>query len=385
MYDYIFAGGGCAGLSLLYRINQNPALENKKILIIDQQNAKTNDRTWCAWLKEPTPFDAIACKTWNYIRFQTHQLNARLSIAPYRYQMIRGIDFYNFVQNSLKQNPNIVWLDAKITQITNSNKGAKVEANGQIYEAQWVFDSLPPRLQTDNPKYHYWYQHFKGWFVKTKQPVFEADTATFMDFRIEQKGEARFVYTLPTSSTEALVEFTVFGGKVLPQEEYETALDDYFTQKLWLQSQDYEIVDTEFGIIPMTSQPLHSHSGGFVIKIGTAGGQTRASTGFTFANIQRHSKALYEAIATTGQPILPKKFDKTWYYDSILLNVMAHKRMEARDVFEVMFKNHEPARVLAFLDGETSFIEELKIMASVPMLPFVKGGVSILAKQWKIS
>lgn len=40
-YDYIIAGSGCAGLSLLYRILKEPTLQHKSILVIDKDSKKT--------------------------------------------------------------------------------------------------------------------------------------------------------------------------------------------------------------------------------------------------------------------------------------------------------------------------------------------------------
>ena len=47
LYDYIIAGAGGAGLSLLHYLLDSPILSNKQILVIDQSLNKTNDRTWC--------------------------------------------------------------------------------------------------------------------------------------------------------------------------------------------------------------------------------------------------------------------------------------------------------------------------------------------------
>jgi len=51
VYDYIIAGGGCAGLSLVMRMLKEPQLSTKKILIIDKDSKQLNDRTWCYWEK----------------------------------------------------------------------------------------------------------------------------------------------------------------------------------------------------------------------------------------------------------------------------------------------------------------------------------------------
>ena len=63
-----------------------------------------------------------------------------------------------------------------------------------------------------------------------------------MDFSIEQKGNTRFMYVLPTSTTEALLEYTLFSADLLPKEEYETEIQNYI-QKLGIT--DYEIIAKE--------------------------------------------------------------------------------------------------------------------------------------------
>ena len=63
-YDYIIAGSGCAGLSLVFYMNQT-ALQNKSILIIDKAPKTKNDRTWCFWIDKPIVFDEIVFKEWS--------------------------------------------------------------------------------------------------------------------------------------------------------------------------------------------------------------------------------------------------------------------------------------------------------------------------------
>ena len=50
-YDYIVTGGGCAGLSFILHLLQAPSLANKTILLIEKEQNRTNDRTWCYWEK----------------------------------------------------------------------------------------------------------------------------------------------------------------------------------------------------------------------------------------------------------------------------------------------------------------------------------------------
>ena len=64
VYDYIIAGGGCAGLSLVMRMLKESQLSTKKILIIDKDSKQLNDRTWCYWEKGEGFFDEIVYRKW---------------------------------------------------------------------------------------------------------------------------------------------------------------------------------------------------------------------------------------------------------------------------------------------------------------------------------
>ena len=71
----------------------------------------------------------------------------------------------------------------------------------------------------------YWLlQHFKGWYIETKQACFQPDSATLMDFRAEQNRGTAFFYVLPFSATKALVEYTLFSPNLLAENEYDEAL-----------------------------------------------------------------------------------------------------------------------------------------------------------------
>ena len=90
------------------------------------------------------------------------------------------------------------------------------------------------------------------------------------------------MYVLPFSKTQALVEYTLFSAELLKDEEYEAAIKDYLLQ---LGVKDYKITEKEQGSIPMTAYPFWKHNSSNILHIGTSGGWTKASTGFTFKNL----------------------------------------------------------------------------------------------------
>src|SRR3712207_9285871 len=65
-----------------------------------------------------------------------------------------------------------------------------------------------------------------------------------------------------------------------------------------------EIAEVEDGAIPMTDAVHARRVGRRVLRLGTAGGATRASTGYTFAAMQRQAAAV-AADLLVGRPPRP--------------------------------------------------------------------------------
>ena len=364
-YDYIITGAGCAGLSLLMRLLQEPNLNKKNILVIDQSHKKENDRTWCFWEKENDLFQGIVEHNWSRVNFYSNTFSAELDLHPYQYKMIKGIDFYNYVFEFAQQFSNVVFRFEKVIAIKTENDKAIVVLELEHLTADYIFNSIlfdKPLLKKHE---YYLLQHFKGWVIETEQPCFDPSMATFMDFRVSQQYGTTFMYVMPTSTTKALVEYTLFTEKILQQAEYEIALKEYISTTLHINN--YTIEQEEFGIIPMTNYqfPLQN---GRMINIGIAGGQAKGSSGYAFKFIQKRTKELVELLVNNQPPVVKKSLlnKKFHLYDSVLLHVLHHKKMEGSEIFAQIFKKNKPETVLNFLDNESSLADDLKIMGSVP-------------------
>lgn len=379
-YDYIIAGGGAAGLSLLYHILQSP-LRNKTVLVIDKTRKDQNDRTWCFWEKGKNPFENIVYHQWQQVDFHSVNFSKTLDLTPYAYKMIRGIDFYEYVYSQASQSESVHFLQTDIEAIEDMENGARVRTETGNFEADWVFSSIRASDEkTQANGHHYLLQHFKGWVIKTPTPFFNPAQATLMDFRIAQNGDCRFMYVLPTDECTALVEYTLFSAELLSEETYDQALMDYLRN--FYQLDDYEIEHEEFGIIPMTDMPYPAAGGKYIVNIGTAGGITKPSTGYTFTRIQQDSQEIVNKLSKGESP---HRHHSRWQqrfklYDSTLLNVMVRKLHPSSDVFTHLFRNNPPQRVFRFLDEQTNFWEEIQVANSVPKLPFIRGLTHALVK-----
>ena len=370
-FDYIIIGAGAAGLMLADAMIADDFFSGKSILLLDKDIKQINDRTWCFWEKGEGQFEDIIHKKWNHIHFAGKQFSKRYNIDPYTYKMVRGIDFYNSILQRIEAHPGIDFRQAQISDVIDTGDSVYVTTSEENYTGKKVFNSIfNYGMATHQNKYPVLQQHFVGWFIKTKKPVFDVDQATYMDFSIAQKGNTRFMYVLPTSENEALVEYTLFSEHLLPKEEYEAAIKDYLDNALGCS--DYEIVETEMGSIPMTAYDFQEHHTPNIRYIGTAGGWAKPSTGYTFRSTAKKTPKLIAHIKT-GKPLDTLSYKtKFWYYDLLFLDVLHQDNASGYNIFETLFKNRKPRQVFKFLDEETSFLEDVGTMFGSPIIPFTK-------------
>ena len=389
-FDVVIAGAGLAGLTLAMEMAERPFFRHHKILLIDREEKVKNDRTWCFWAKDEEPIPPVIHKTWDNCRFFSHSDEIPMHIAPYRYHMVRGIDFYRHAAERISEHPGIQRLVAPITSIETST-GVVHTAQGS-FQGNYVFNSaltslplLPPadarfpepplsRIaeMPKDPHYTWMLQHFKGWVIETPEPTFDTNTATFMDYRLEQKGETRFMYVLPLSSRRALLEFTVFSNALCPADEYDREIKGYIHNHLDIK--EYTVAETEFGVIPMTDFPAKPLIDGRVISIGTVGGFVKPSSGYAFKRTQRKMRAFVDAWEKTGAPdpdlfSSPKSFRML---DSIMLRVLRENLVPGDVLFSQLFRKLDAPHVFRFLDEDTTFAETLRLVMAPPTLPFTK-------------
>ncbi|RZK25741.1 MAG: lycopene cyclase [Flavobacterium sp.] len=379
-YDMIICGAGLAGLSLAYRAFSSGVWKDQKVLIIDKSKKNTNDRTWSFWEKSAGVFESLVYHQWNQLIFYTYnhqQIN--LNHLPYVYKTIRGLDFYNFTVSFLRTIKNVEWLEESVTSVDAVADYCVVKTATATYECTFAFNTLfkKPLLKEGE---QYFLQHFKGITIRTSSEKFNSNQAFLMDFRTSQVNGTTFFYTLPMSENEVFVEYTLFSKRLLDEEVYDSELKTYIHNVLKLSV--YEIIDSEFGVIPMTDYKFDRRSGN-IMNIGTAGGDTRGSTGYTFTNVQKTITKILQSFKNNGNPFFKAEAIgfKEKLYDSTLLNVLAEGKYQGHQLFSDLFKNTDAKTVFSFLDGESTILEELSVMKSLKTWPFLKSFTKVLTKR----
>ena len=399
-YDYIIAGAGGAGLSLLHYLMEAPSLSSKSILVIDKSFQKTNDRTWCFWEKNISAFENLVKNRWDTISIHAEGFDKELPTAPFSYKMIQGIDFYNAVLSKAKTKTNIHFQEAIILDIiaidpANPSKGAKVEWEGSAAIGQYIFSSLLPfqmnQLATaavysnslqagtsSNNKAPFLWQHFKGRVVQFDAPVFNKSIAKLMDFNVPQQGATAFMYQLPLNEREALVEYTIFSENVLAISQYDEVLDAYLATAF--PGSTYITKHDEIGAIPMTQIELASTQAP-IYTIGALGAAIKASTGYAFQFIQEQCKNIATQLEH-GLPLQTKVHNtRHQFYDAVLLHVLFYHKMEGAEIFKRIFAKNEAATVFKFLSNTSTIMEDIKIMRSLPTSIFLPAAIKVLLRR----
>ena len=348
-FDYIIIGGGCAGLSLAYELEVHEKLKDKTLAIIEPRQEYKKDKTWSFWKVVPHNFDDCVKKNWENFSINIPGKTNYLECKNYPYQSIDSGLFYQKINNRLKENKNISFFK-DITEINTRNS--------------FIFNSVP---EIKKNHLNLW-QHFCGVEIETKNNFFDEEIFNLMDFDCEQRESVHFFYTLPYSKNKALIETTWLSRmNDNSQKDYDNQIKEYIEKHLKIKS--YEIYYKEEGAIPLFYPSNKNEKN--KINIGTAGGMTRLSTGYTFLNIQEHSKYIRENIkniSNTQRFEINKKYQ---FLDEIFLRVLSEHPDKMSDIFFNMFKT-SPRSVIKFLSNKSNFFEDLSIILRMPKLTFIK-------------
>lgn len=380
--DVAVLGAGGAGLTVLHALAHRDLTGGLPgpldVLVVDpvpDDDVATRHRTWCFWAAgEPTVAPAVHA-SWRHVRVADATRDLVLDLDPFRYHLVRSADLAALVADEVARAPRlrVQRVSAIADEVASCADHAHVRAGGRDVEASLVLDSRPARPVRRGGVW--WWQHFRGWTLPPGAlPEGPVPVAGLMDFRTTQPAAGlSFGYLLPLPDGSALAEYTEFSPTLLDDAGYDTALRGY----LDLLGVDHDVVPdhVETGVIPMTDGTFARRAGNRVLRIGTAGGATRGSTGYTFSAMLRDGAAVADlvaagALARRGPLRLPPSYPaRHRWMDAVQLQALDAGRIDGPDFFTDLFARRPPEEVLRFLDGSTTAAEDLGIMSASPTLP----------------
>ena len=371
-FDYIIIGAGAAGLHLAMAMYADNFFNDKRIAIFDKSLKDENDKTYCFWEKTYGKWDDCVSKTWKHAYFKDSKKIQSLNLRPYLYKKINALDFYNFCKSSLvKKNASFFFFTEEVTSILEDHKRVTITTNTEEYTCEHAFDSrLEVSLEDIKENSTYINQSFKGWQIKTQKHVFAPERITMMDYNLLWKKSTSFMYILPQSKTEALLEYTLFAPFTISDTDFDKQLKKYIDT--FYPDTEYTITAIEKGSIPMTNYDFKKHNSQKIIKIGTAGGWVKASTGYSFKFAEKNSSAIINQLKKEQQPTGYKSPWRFKLYDKLLLKILAYDNTIGPEMFAEMYENTEPELLFKFMDEETSLLEEIEFIKALTPWPFIK-------------
>ncbi len=360
-------------MTLLWNL-LNSSLRKKNILLIDRSLDPKNDKTWCFWADENVPYGDLIYHSWENLEVKAKGNRYVQSLSDYGYHCIRSVDHFSYIRDMAKSVNTVTMLEADIIGFTTSGERAKVDTSVGIFEADWIFQSAikPPSLDRAVSDIRL-KQHFLGWEIETPSPLFDPNKVTLMDFDVPQKNGVTFLYELPFQPNKSLIEYTLFSDKLLDEEEYTKGLELYIADKYSLKPGDFTIHRHEKGVIPMEDTRYPGWYTQRVMNIGTVGGLTKPTTGYTFTRIHHHSKQIIEALEQGNTPPVSNGSDYRFrVYDIMLLYLLQHHHETSIEIFNRLFQKNRFDRILQFLEEKTHIGQELGIFSTLPYTPFFK-------------
>jgi lycopene beta-cyclase len=387
-YNYTIVGAGASGLWLANALLEQGLLEFNTLCIVESDSHKANDRTWCYWATEPiSPVETVS-KAWRSILQLNISSNAN-SLTPYSYYHVRSADFYSQLKSKLSECPAIYWHDEEVIEVNDLTAQVEVRTTKETWQSDLIFLSALPPSSSNQADYKlaqeryfkkplstksdlFLWQSFVGWRVETERDVFDESSMSMMDFNVAQGNYTQFMYELPYSSTEALVEMTRFGEKKLSIPEAEEELRNYMDRK----GCSYKISEVEIGAIPMTPK-FDTHRKQVakdvrIIYIGTLGGAIKPTTGFGFKRMHAYGEELAKALKENRTlPTMHRPY-RFRLYDGLLLRILQNQPHRGKEIFEQLFRTQPIQRILRFLDEQTTIMEEIAIFSRLPIRLFLK-------------
>ncbi len=366
--DVAIIGGGCAGLSLAYRLVGSRA----RVVVIEPRGHYTDDRTWSFWRTSADAFEDCVRARWNHWSVTFRGREASRMSSKLLYQTVSAQAFYDKAQRTLDHSSNVeLALGTSVLgdpEPAPNGAGLSVDTSAGALTSACVIDTRP------DVGAHGFGQHFIGLEVQVDGAVFDPSKVELMHFAEPRSERTNFTYVLPFAPDRALVEITSFAPHRPPKAELETSLAHAIEERS--AGRAWQAVRSEKGFIPMQVAGAHRvgrSSNPRLIKAGIVAGAARPSTGYAFQRIQvtadQHAAAIRAGrLPQTVQ--LDSPF--TRWMDGLFLRVLQRWPERAPELFLQLFRHAPADRLERFLAGSTAAKDRIAVIAALPPSPFLR-------------
>lgn len=361
----ILVGAGAAGLWTAMALIEH-GWSGDQVSLVEPSGKTANDRTFSYWAKESLFPTTVEQAIFSKILLANGEERKTYELDEYRYFSLRSSHFYAYAKEVLAK-AEVTWTHQKVVNLQEHASCVELTLdNGDRIKADFVLDSRPPAVEVPSHRYNATLQHFGGWFVKMPRSVFDPEEVVFMDFISVADGVA-FFYVIPSEQTKALVEIAVFSENPWTHADYDKAIAAYLEEKYACTS--INVLEKEYGVIPMTDQPLWRDSTERIWNIGTRAGWVQPASGYAFTRTARFANEVAERLKKHNPfPWKPSAVQQV--FNSVMLGYIIDNPPKAGKVFYDLFAKNGPTRTFDFLDEASDLNQTIQLMWSSPKGPF---------------
>jgi lycopene beta-cyclase len=376
--DVVVIGGGCSGLATAVHL---AALPGERSVVVLEGRTSSDPRSWCSWDDGSDPLPEARSASWDRWSVRTDSGTSVGTDPDHPYVLVRGSDRRAAAERRLRATGAVTVVDGTpASAITADADGRIVRTRSGSVRAGAVLDARGPRCPDRVPEGRVLlHQRFVGQWIVTPRPVFDPSTAILMDFTGQEPGgPVRFIYVLPVSSTEALLESTAFTPDPADPLDHRAEIADYLQRRWDLAPGTWRTTDEESGCIPMTDIPPVQLTGRHddrwhpegTDRVETVIGTTRPSSGYGFARSNRHSRAIARHLVT-GTPV-PELRDRprTRFLDAVFLRFLRDRPECAAEAFRRLLALPGPL-VVRFMGERSTVADDLRIILALQKGPFL--------------
>ena len=363
----IIVGAGLSGLLTAWRcLDVNPDLI---VMVIEASDRIAGDHTWSFNLTDVAP----ELRDWikPFIAYQWDSYDVKFPKRERRLDITYCTGNSETLRACVQPHIDSGRLKLKLTtRVIDLQSDYVILHNEQKLSANCVLDA---RGFEPNDNVFLGYQKFVGRTIRTKEPH-GLKRPIIMDATVEQLGGYRFVYCLPFTEHEVLVEDTYYtDGPELSENEVTARIDDYINAKGW---DEHELLRQEKGVLPITlavDETCENNT-----KIGIKGGFYHAITGYSFPDALRVADKMsmyasdFAFIEKINRITQQKHKEKESFLR--LLNRMLFRAAKPEERYTVLqrFYGLNQGLIERFYAGQLKWYDKLRILIGKPPVPVSK-------------
>lgn len=363
--DVAIIGAGIAGLCLATQLKR----ANPKVAVTLVGPPDLRHQRICTWLSsnEPYPPFLEPCidKHWDTWRFRDKAgIGHRQQAETIRYVAIDG----KRLKGQLEEHAGLLGvrrIDERCVKVQRRDDGYRIMCNQQTAYSDQLVDTRPPVIPDKTIK-----QQFVGHIIRCNRPH-DHTSPTLMDFTATPVANdgLTFIYTLPLSDHELLIEATTFSPTLQAHSDYETCINEWITNNLAL-THSWTHIESESGVLPMGPiEPIDDT----LLQCGVAGGAARASTGYAWHGTQRQLTHLTQVFSQTGRlSSKPVYSHRARLMDAVFLRVLRHQPQAIYTLFIAMAQGLKGDTLAQFLCDEGGWNPSLQTIMVAPKWPFIR-------------